>query len=87
VLSYDVGVGLLRPGADVPEVLGAAGHAERLGDIGGADVSDRPALLDSLGVEASNGPTDKGSQWPLLIRQRLDIGDASDVINITWTLS
>ncbi len=64
------------------EAQGGAGLGERLGDIGGAVVAHHPPALDALGVEPGNGPAEKVDEhWLLLVRQHLNIGEASVVIN------
>ncbi len=70
------------PGAHFPEAQGAACLRARLGDIGVAVVAHYPPALDALGVEPGNGPAQiADDRWRLLVRQQLDIGDASGVIH------
>ncbi len=52
------------------------------GDIGRAFVSHHPTPLDALGDEPGNGLASKAdTRWFLLVRQYLDIGEASGVFN------
>ncbi len=81
-LRLAVGAGRLGPGEDVSEAQGAAGLCERLGDMGGAVVAHHPPALDALGVEPVDCTTEKADhRWLLLVRQHLDIGEASGVVD------
>jgi hypothetical protein len=82
-LGLAFGLGPVRPGALGFQAKYGASLPPLLGVVGTAVIGEHPAAGDALAVEPGHSPHQKTYRRVLLlIRQHLDIGQASRVIHV-----